>query len=92
MGKITGFLELQRKKPGRRPVDERVQDYKEFEGTLDDAEIRDQGARCMDCGIPFCHTGCPLGNVIPDWNDMIYRDRLGYPKEDLTAMEGLGII
>ena len=75
MGKITGFLELQRKKPKRRPVQERLRDWNEFEGTLDSSGIRDQAARCMDCGIPFCHTGCPLGNIIPDWNDMVYRDR-----------------
>jgi len=75
MAKITGFLEFHREKPPRRPVRERLQDWREFEGELDRQKIRDQGARCMDCGIPFCHTGCPLGNVIPDWNDFVWRDR-----------------
>ena len=75
MGKISGFLEISRKKPGRRPVDQRLKDWKEFEGLLDEADLQDQGARCMDCGIPFCHTGCPLGNIIPDWNDLVYQGR-----------------
>jgi glutamate synthase (NADPH/NADH) small chain len=75
MGKITGFLEFHREKPPRRPVRERLKDWSEFEGTLDPEKIREQGGRCMDCGIPFCHTGCPLGNSIPDWNDFVWRDR-----------------
>jgi glutamate synthase (NADPH/NADH) small chain len=75
MGKITGFIEFHREKPPRRPVGERLRDWSEFDGTLDPEKIREQGARCMDCGIPFCHSGCPLGNVIPDWNDFVWRDR-----------------
>ena len=75
MGKITGFLEFKRKKPTRRPVAERLTHWNEFEENLSEADLREQGARCMDCGIPFCHTGCPLGNAIPDWNDTVYRDR-----------------
>src|SRR5262252_3754568 len=75
MGKITGFLEFKRKKAPRRPVAERLTHWNEFEDNLSEADLRDQGARCMDCGIPFCHTGCPLGNAIPDWNDTVYRDR-----------------
>jgi glutamate synthase (NADPH) small chain len=75
MGKITGFLEFHREKPARRPVRERLKDWKEFEGTFAGQQIREQAGRCMDCGIPFCHTGCPLGNVIPDWNDFVWRDR-----------------
>jgi len=75
MGKVTGFLEFRRKKAPREPVAERVQHWNEFELPLSEADIREQGARCMDCGIPFCHTGCPLGNTIPDWNDAVYRDR-----------------
>ena len=75
MAPIKGFLEFTRDKPPRRPVDERLQDWDELETNFDNDRIRDQGARCMDCGIPFCHTGCPLGNIIPDWNDMVYRDR-----------------
>ncbi len=75
MGKIKGFLEFHREKPSRRPVRERLRDWSEFEGDLDPEKIREQGGRCMDCGIPFCHSGCPLGNVIPDWNDFVWRDR-----------------
>jgi glutamate synthase (NADPH) small chain len=75
MGKITGFLEFKRKKATRLPVKERLGHWQEFEDALPEDELREQGARCMDCGIPFCHTGCPLGNVIPDWNDTVYRDR-----------------
>ncbi|HSP97828.1 MAG TPA: glutamate synthase subunit beta [Candidatus Dormibacteraeota bacterium] len=75
MGKITGFLEIDRALPARRPVAERLKDWREVEGKFDDAALQAQGARCMDCGIPFCHKGCPLGNLIPDWNDLIYRGR-----------------
>ena len=75
MGKITGFLEFHREKPKRRPAAERLKDWREFEGNLSEEKITEQGGRCMDCGIPFCHTGCPLGNVIPDWNDMVFRGR-----------------
>jgi glutamate synthase (NADPH/NADH) small chain len=75
MGKITGFLEFHREKPQSRPVRERLKDWHEFEGVLDGDKLREQGGRCMDCGIPYCHTGCPLGNLIPDWNDFVYRDR-----------------
>src|SRR5262245_44841095 len=75
MGKITGFLEIEREMPRRRPVDERLKDWRELEGKLPDAALQAQGARCMDCGIPFCHKGCPLGNIIPDWNDLVYRSR-----------------
>ncbi|HJL17829.1 MAG TPA: glutamate synthase subunit beta [Sandaracinaceae bacterium LLY-WYZ-13_1] len=74
MGKTTGFLEYERHLPERRPVEERVKDFKEIERHLPVVEAREQGARCMNCGIPFCHSGCPLGNVIPDWNDLVYRD------------------
>ncbi len=75
MGKVTGFLEFERETPERRPVTERLHDYKELEGKFAEPELRKQAARCMDCGIPFCHKGCPLGNIIPDWNDLIYRGR-----------------
>ncbi len=75
MGKVTGFLEIDRALPQRRPVRERLEDWSELEGKWSEEKLRDQGARCMDCGIPFCHTGCPLGNIIPDWNDSIYRGR-----------------
>ena len=75
MGKITGFLEISRELPPRRPVGERLKDWRELEGKLPEEKLRQQGARCMDCGIPFCHKGCPLGNIIPDWNDLVYRGR-----------------
>ena len=75
MGKPTGFIEIQRKKQPTRPVEERVQDWQEIYLPYPTGELEMQGARCMDCGIPFCHQGCPLGNLIPDWNDLVYRDR-----------------
>ncbi|MEO8506142.1 MAG: glutamate synthase subunit beta [Betaproteobacteria bacterium] len=76
MGKVTGFLELQRIKEAAQPANERVRHYREFVLTLKDDEAAKQGARCMDCGIPFCQSGCPVHNVIPDWNDLVYRHQL----------------
>ncbi len=73
MGKITGFLELQRITEAAQPTAERVRHYREFVVTLKEDEAAKQGARCMDCGIPFCQSGCPVHNVIPDWNDLVYR-------------------
>ena len=75
MGKVTGFLEYTREIPSRRPVAERVNDYFEIYLDFPEQKVRDQGARCMDCGVPFCHTGCPVNNIIPDWNDLVYRNR-----------------
>jgi glutamate synthase (NADPH/NADH) small chain len=75
MGKVTGFLEYEREVPTRRPIDERVNDYFEIYQDFNDAKVETQAARCMDCGVPFCNTGCPLNNLIPDWNDLVYRDR-----------------
>jgi glutamate synthase (NADPH/NADH) small chain len=75
MGKPTGFMELHRELPTRRPIPERVHDFLEVYNPFPDDKLRAQGARCMDCGIPFCHQGCPLGNLIPDWNDLVYRDQ-----------------
>ena len=75
MGKVTGFIEIARKKPPTRPVPERLRDWREVYLPAPEQSLRDQGARCMDCGIPFCHQGCPLGNLIPDWNDFVYRNR-----------------
>jgi glutamate synthase (NADPH/NADH) small chain len=74
MGKPTGFKEFTRETPTRRPVDERVKDYFEVYEPFPEANVKTQAARCMDCGIPFCHTGCPVNNIIPDWNDLAYRD------------------
>lgn len=74
MGNPRGFLEVDRKEPGYRPVDERLKDYKEVEKHLSDDDIKKQASRCMDCGIPFCHgCGCPLSNNIPEFNDLVYR-------------------
>ncbi|MEQ8819750.1 MAG: glutamate synthase subunit beta [Sumerlaeia bacterium] len=75
MGKPTGFMELDREKPPYRPIEERIQDWKEVNAPTDDKLVRDQTSRCMDCGIPFCNQGCPLGNLIPEWNDHVYRGR-----------------
>ena len=76
MGKPTGFMIYNRKDPSKRPVGERIRDYREFAGPLTDVELERQAARCMDCGIPFCHVyGCPVKNLIPNWNDMVYRKK-----------------
>ena len=75
MGKITGFLEISREHAPRRPVEERIGDWLQVYTEPKDNLVQAQGARCMDCGVPFCHTGCPLGNIIPDWNDLVYRNR-----------------
>jgi len=75
MGKDTGFMEHTREMPKRRPVSERVNDWFEIYLDFPQENLRTQGARCMDCGVPFCHTGCPLTNIIPDWNDLVYRGR-----------------
>jgi glutamate synthase (NADPH/NADH) small chain len=88
MGKITGFLETERQEPAERPIDERIRDHREVSVRLPIVEVRAQAGRCMDCGVPFCHSqgalagtqpgggGCPLGNVIPEFNDHVYRGRL----------------
>ena len=73
MGKITGFLEFTRELPHKRPVQERINDYKEFIQRYTDEKLNQQSARCMDCGTPFCHDGCPVGNLIPEFNDAVYR-------------------
>jgi glutamate synthase (NADPH/NADH) small chain len=83
VGKITGFLEIERVDPSKRPVRERVKDYREFELPIVQETVSAQGARCMDCGIPFCNTGCPLGNLIPDWNDHVYRNK---PEQAIAAL------
>ncbi|MBF0094410.1 MAG: glutamate synthase subunit beta, partial [Alphaproteobacteria bacterium] len=74
MGKPTGFMEIERRDRAYAPVAERVKHYDEFVIPLPPKELREQGARCMDCGVPFCHGGCPVNNIIPDWNDLVYRD------------------
>ena len=83
MGKVTGFKEYTREMPTRRPVAERINDYFEVYQPFPEEKVRTQAARCMDCGIPFCHTGCPVNNIIPDWNDLVYR---GHWKEAIRVL------
>jgi len=75
MGKASGFMEYGRETATRRPVTERVNDWFEIYQDFPEEKLRTQGARCMDCGVPFCHTGCPVNNLIPDWNDLVYNGR-----------------
>jgi glutamate synthase (NADPH/NADH) small chain len=83
MGKPTGFMEFQRALPPKRPVADRIRDYREFELPWEEIRLQEQGARCMDCGVPTCHQGCPLGNLIPDWNDLVYRGDWARALEEL---------
>jgi len=85
MGNANGFITVKRSKPHSRPVHLRVRDWKDVYLPTPEKEVRDQGSRCMDCGIPFCHQGCPLGNHIPDWNDLVYRQRWQAASERLHA-------
>ncbi|MBT3307739.1 MAG: glutamate synthase, partial [Alphaproteobacteria bacterium] len=73
MGKPTGFMEFERVERTYAPVENRVEGYGEFVQPLADDELMRQGARCMDCGIPFCHGGCPVDNIIPEWNDLVFQ-------------------
>ena len=83
MGKVTGFLEIAREESKKRPPEERIKDFREFEFLVPEPELRSQAARCMDCGIPYCHWGCPLGNLIPDFNDHVYRE---FPEAAVAAL------
>jgi glutamate synthase (NADPH/NADH) small chain len=85
VGKPTGFLETPRETHAYRPVTERIHDFREVYNPLEIVKVREQGARCMDCGVPFCHQGCPLGNLIPDWSDLVYRDQWQAAIERLHA-------
>jgi len=85
MGDVRGFLKHEREVPARRPVELRLLDWKEVYEDFADGHIRTQASRCMDCGIPFCNNGCPLGNQIPDWNDLVYKDRWADAIESLHA-------
>jgi glutamate synthase (NADPH/NADH) small chain len=85
MGEPTGFLRYERKVANTRPVAVRIRDWKEVYEEFSDEDLRIQGARCMDCGIPFCHEGCPLGNLIPEWNDFVYKDDIDSAIERLHA-------
>src|ERR1700759_4963904 len=85
MGKITGFLEIERQdRPYDKP-EERIYNYREFVHNLPAPEVGQQAARCMDCGIPFCHQGCPVNNLIPDWNNLVYRDQWRAASETLHS-------
>jgi glutamate synthase (NADPH/NADH) small chain len=75
MGKPTGFMEIPRRDRAYAPASDRIQHWREFVIPLAEPEVQEQGARCMDCGIPYCHPGCPVNNIIPDWNDLVYRGR-----------------
>ena len=75
MGKVTGFMEFKREQPERRKPEERIKDWFEIYQPFPEPKQRDQAGRCMDCGVPFCHTGCPVNNIIPDWNDLVYNGR-----------------
>jgi glutamate synthase (NADPH/NADH) small chain len=75
MGKPTGFLELPREGQSYRPIEERLADWREVNAVVEEPKVRAQASRCMDCGVPFCNKGCPLGNLIPEWNDYVYRNR-----------------
>ena len=83
MGELGAFKKIVRAEPRERAPAERVGDHREFVRPLPLVELREQGARCMECGVPFCHSGCPLGNLIPDWNDLVYRDRFAEAIEQL---------
>jgi glutamate synthase (NADPH/NADH) small chain len=85
MGDPKGFLKVARIKEGERSVDERVRDWNELTVVASDEQVRAQASRCMECGIPFCHSGCPLGNLIPEWNDLVYRGKLGQATQRLLA-------
>jgi glutamate synthase (NADPH/NADH) small chain len=85
MGKPTGFLEIGRQKPPAREIAERLRDWREVYLPYETQALQDQASRCMDCGIPFCHQGCPLGNLIPDWNDLVYRGQWRAANERLQA-------
>ncbi|NDC63827.1 MAG: glutamate synthase subunit beta, partial [Planctomycetia bacterium] len=85
MGEPRGFMKYQRQVAGKEPAQERLRHYNEFLTILPQDELARQGARCMDCGVPFCHTGCPLGNIIPDFNDLVYRDQWHEASQRLHA-------
>src|SRR5438034_1369357 len=87
MGKATGFKEYNRELPAKISPAERVKNYKEFEGLYSEEKLNEQSARCMDCGIPFCHSGCPLGNIIPEFNDAVYRKNWEEAGHSVTVYE-----
>ena len=86
MGKVTGFMEFERLEEGYKPVPERLKNYKEFVIGLDDKQAKTQAARCMDCGTPFCNSGCPVNNIIPDFNDLVYHGQTADWKEAIDVL------
>ena len=86
MGKVTGFMEFERLEEGYKPVPERLKNYKEFVIGLDDRQAKTQAARCMDCGTPFCNSGCPVNNIIPDFNDLVYHGKPADWKEAIDVL------
>ena len=92
MGKPTGFIQYKREVPSKLPPDERVKSYREFVIPLPVTKMEEQGSRCMDCGVPFCHTGCPLGNIIPEFNDLVYRGDWKNYKVELLSSDEEGMI
>jgi glutamate synthase (NADPH/NADH) small chain len=85
MGKVTGFLEIDRQDQKYQPASDRIRHFREFTLPMSDADIQKQAARCMDCGVPYCHTGCPVNNQIPDWNDLVYADDWEQAARDLHS-------
>ena len=86
MGKVTGFLEIDRHDRKYKPAADRVRNFNEFVIPLSDSETKKQAARCMDCGIPFCHNGCPVNNQIPDWNDLVTLETGKKPHQIFTQL------
>ena len=84
MGKLNGFREFNRETAKKRPVNDRIKDSKELFIKFPVEKLREQGARCMECGIPFCNWACPVGNLIPDWNDMVYKEKWERAYDRLT--------
>ncbi|MGA8280051.1 MAG: hypothetical protein WB853_04070, partial [Desulfobacterales bacterium] len=85
MGKPTGFMEFERELPEKRPVKDRVKDFSEIYHPFPEETLKSQAVRCMDCGVPTCHAGCPLGNRIPDWNDRVYHSHWHKALDQLHA-------
>lgn len=83
MGDIKGFMKFEREDFSNEPPAERIKHFKEFHLPMPEEKLRQQGARCMDCGVPFCQSGCPINNIIPDWNDLVYKDRWAQASERL---------
>ena len=92
MGKVTGFMEIRKKDRKYLDVDSRITNYNEFVVPLTNDETKDQAARCMDCGVPYCHSGCPVNNQIPDWNDLAYKEQWRDALEVLHSTNNLALL